>query len=257
MANTLLNLPDPINGEPIGSFDVVFYDIPSAWLVDDLPDFDASQIIESLQLANEVFGVTKAILLTMPFHSRYDYDSLPILLEKNRDLEALVANFQPNRTIPGITGLAMMDFARLHFSGIRLNAFVLGYSTSADSPDMTYLKIRLQEFERKNPAVLVCAGPVIPITTKAARRGNAPLVNMTTCVKNGLLADRVHLCPDVFGGRIVAATGCLLQCLYDDHRTPTSDPHLEDTSADDENVIDQQATSLACQKECNDKFMTF
>ena len=256
MARTLLNLSDPITVEPIGSFDVIFFQIPSAWLVDELPDFNASRLIESLQLANEVFGVKKAILLTMPFHCRYEYGSLPILLKKNCDLQSLVTNFQPNRTIPGITGLALMDFATLHFSMIRLNAFASGYSDSANSPDMPYLNVRLQEHQHRNPAVLVCAGPVFTTTAKARRKGKQELVNMTTCVKNSLLSDRVHLCLDVFGGRIVAATGCLLQCLYGDS-TGVSDHHLGDTSADEMDEVDQQVTSLACQKECNDKFMTF
>lgn len=256
-ARDLLSLPDPVNGEPIVSFDVIFFNIPSAWLVNDLPNFNASLILESLQLANEVFGVKKAILLTMPYQMHSDYDSLPILFQKNRDIQSLVTSFQPNHTIPGITGLAMMDYAELQFSMIRTNAAVLGYFNTTNSQDMPYLKVRLYEYEGHRPAALACGGPLITLETSSRRSGKGNLVNMTTCSRNALYADDVHICTDVFGGRIVAATGCLLQCLYDDVTDVADHNRHGDENLYQKDETDHDIAFLGCQKACNDKFMTF
>ena len=163
----------------------------------------------------------------MPYQMHYNYDSLPVLLQKNRDIQSLVTNFQPNRTIPGIMGLTMMDYAELQLSLIRTNAAVLGYINTTNSLDMPYLQVRLYEYEGHRPAALACGGPLISIETTSRQFGRGNLVNMTTCARNALLSDDVHICADVFGGRIVAAMGCLLQCL-DDGVTVIGDRHRHD-----------------------------
>ena len=233
-ARALLNLPDPSNGQPIRSFDTILFVIPLPWM--KLSRFRASDLTESLQLAYEIFGVKKAILLNMPFHNNIEYDKIPMLLEKNRDIQSLVTNFEPNRTIPGITGLVMMDLAELTFQFIRANAPLLGYLNDTDSPDMPYLITRIQDYTTyaKPAAAHVCAGPIFE-TTGTAR-------NFTLCDKNAISLDGIHMCPATFGGRVVAAAGCLLQCLY------------SDSSGDVKERV--QSGILDCQKECNDKFMT-
>lgn len=234
-ARVLLNLTDPRNGEPIRSFDTIVFVIPLPWM--KLEKFRTSDLNESLQLANEVFGVQKAILLTMPFMNNIDYDKVPMLLEKNREIQSLVTSFEANRTIPGITGLVVMDFAELMFQFIRANAAFLGYLNGTDSPEMPYLMTRIRDYTpRVRPAAAhVCAGPMFG-------KGGGSL-NFTLCDKNAISLDGIHVCPNTFGGRIVAATGCLLQCLYPDRSKGNSRQQA-------------QAYVLKCQKECNDKFMT-
>jgi hypothetical protein len=233
-ARVLLDLPDPSNGKPIRSFDTILYVVPLPWV--KLNNFRVSDLNKSLQLANEVFGVKKAILLTMPFHNNIDYDKIPLLLEKNREIQSLVTNFEAGRTIPGITGLVVMDFAELTFQFIRANAPLLGYLNDTDSPDMPYLAIRIRDYMTfaRPAAAHVCAGPLFE------KRGAA--TNFTLCDKNAITIDGIHMCPNTFGGRIVAATGCLLQCLN------------SDCSRDMKAGV--QIGTLQCQKVCNDKFMT-
>ena len=234
-ARVLLSLPDPSNGEPIQSFDTIVFVIPLPWM--KLAHFRASDFKESLQLANEVFGIKKAILLTMPFMNNVEYDRVPMLLEKNREIEALVTDFEGNRTIPGIEGLVMMDFAELMFQFIRANAALLGYLNGTDSAEMPYLMTRIRDYtpHARPAAAHVCAGPMFEL------RGQS--LNFTLCDKNVISLDGIHLCPNAFGGRMVAATGCLLQCLYPDSNGGASRPT-------------EHVDVLECQKECNSKFMT-
>lgn len=234
-ARDLLNVAIPEdNNATIGSFDTVLFRIPHGWMPID--QIAVPHIIESLHTASRVFGATTAILLALPFVNNVEQHQRIPWLRKNEELRKFAADFVPNETIPGIHRLVLMDFARLTNHFIKVNAGLLGYLNNTDDPEMQYLdQIRLVEYVAHNypSAAHVCAGSTYKKQGK------------TLCYKNAISFDGMHICPNTYGGRIVAATGCLMQCLYQDFHdgqfgeSPTS-----------------QTKNLECQQECNDKFMT-
>ena len=231
-ARRYLNLPDH-NGHPIQSFDVILFLIPHGW-INNLKKITIAKIVESLQLSSGIFGVKQAILLTMPFINNIEFGMLPLWFEKNREIRNLVSNFEPNHTIPGIDRLVLMDLAELTNQFIQVNAGLLGYLNNTKSPEMTYLDVRLVDFTpRVRPAAAhVCAGPLFK------RKGKL------LCDKNGISSDGMHMCTSTYAGHVVAATGCLLQCLNTDHGELLGGEK------------EAQAKSVSCQKDCNDKYMT-
>lgn len=220
MIQALLNIPDT-GGKPISSFDVMLFRMPHGWL--ELDEITVSTIKESLELASNMMGVKKVILLTLPFINNVDADSRMGWLEKNREIRDFVNRFEPDKTVPGIDGLVLMDFAQLTNEFIQTNAKYLGYLNDTDSAEMAYLDTRIVGYTKnvRAAAAHVCAGPLV-------KQGPRLL-----CHLNAITGDGIHFCPQTYGGRVVAATGCLLQCLYGNN---------------DRNL-------LGCQKKCNDNFM--
>ena len=127
-----------------------------------------------------------------------------------------------------------MDLAELTNQFIQVNAGLLGYLNNTKSPEMTYLDVRLVDFTPnvRPAAAHVCAGPLFK------RKPNL------LCDKNGITGDGMHMCTSTYAGHVVAATGCLLQCL--------NTGHGELLGGEKE----AQAKSVSCQKDCNDKYMT-
>jgi hypothetical protein len=214
--------------ETIGSFDVVMFRIPHGWL--KLDQINIKGIKESLQVAHEVFGVTKVIMLTIPFSNNVHTHILQPWRDLNDQIRGLVTSFQPNTTIPGIERVVLMDLAELTNQFIQRNARFLGYLNGTnDDERMPYMNVRLRDYIPKaSPAAAhVCSGPL-------AKKGATRLL----CDKNAITGDGLHVCPTTFGGRFTAATGCLLQCL--------------DVDGDDE----YSKIAQECQTICNSKYMT-
>jgi hypothetical protein len=214
--------------ETIGSFEVVMFRIAHGWL--ELNQIDIKGIRESLQVAHEVFGVTKAIILTMPFINNVYTHILQSWRRLNDQIRGFVTSFKPNKTIPGIERLVLMDLAELTNQFIQHNARFLGYLNGTDDDEkMPYMDVRLIEFIPKvyPAAAHVCSGPL-------AKKG----VTRILCDKNAITADGLHVCPTTYGGRFTAATGCLLQCL--------------DIDGDEE----YSKIAQECQTKCNSKYMT-
>jgi hypothetical protein len=234
-ARDLLNVSIPEDhNERIGTFDTVLCRIPLGWM--PIEQIAIPHIIESLHIASRVFGATTAILLTLPFVNNVQQHQRIPWLRKNEEIRKFVADFVPNETIPGIHRLVLMDLAGLTNHFIQVNAGLLGYLNHTDDPEMQYLdQVRLFEYLREvyPSAAHVCAGP----TFKKQGRN--------LCFKNAISYDGMHICPNTYGGRIVAVTGCLMQCLYQDFDNGKFDASPS-----------SQIKNLECQQECNDKFMT-
>lgn len=225
--------------ETVGAFDTIFFRIPHGWM--SLNQIIIPHVIESLHIASQVFGARTAILLTLPFVNNVVPDKRLAWFKKNEELRQFATNFIPNETIPGIHRLVLLDFAELTNRFIQVNAKLLGYLNNTDDSEMQYLdQVRLAEFVLLvyPSAAHVCAGP----TFKKQKR--------ILCFKNALSYDGMHICPNTYGGRIVAATGCLMQCLYQDYSIDTGFGGIFDTSPS------SQQKSVDCQRECNEKYMT-
>lgn len=231
LVRTLLNVPDATGTTPIGAFDVLLYRIPHGWL--ELEEITESTIRESLEIASALLGVKKVILMTLPFNNNVINGTTRVRwFEKNRELRDLATNFVPHLTFEGIESLVLLDIAQLTNEFIQTNARHLDYLDGVDSHDMHYLDMRLKDFREwqvliRPAAAHVCSGPLF--------EKPYPIIKTTKvlCEKNSITYDGMHLCGNTYGGRIVAATGCLTQCVYG-----------------------SAGNMLACQQDCNDKFMT-
>jgi hypothetical protein len=72
------------------------------------------------------------------------------------------------------------------------------------------------------------------------------------CVRNMISVDGIHWCLESLGGRVVAATACLLQCSL------LTVPDLEFNSMGDNSSHRPMTKEIQrqCEQRCNDEFMS-
>lgn len=211
--------------EPIRHFDVLLFRMAHGWM--SLQQVTRAAILESLQVASEVFGVRKAILVSLPFVSNVDInlgegESVPEWVAKNDMIRRLVREFEPHVTVPGLESLVLLDLAQLMNEMIVINSQHLDF-VNATLDDFSFFQSnRMFEYLPvvKPAAAHVCAGPLFK------KQGR------TLCVKNSITFDGMHICPITYAGRFVVAVACLMRCMY---------------GAD---------TRLECQDKCNEESMS-
>jgi hypothetical protein len=69
-------------------------------------------------------------------------------------------------------------------------------------------------------------------------------VGSSTCERNSISLDGMHWCMETIGGRVFAATSCLLACAFD-------------TETRDGSTTSSHTTAIRqCEQQCNDDFMS-
>lgn len=183
--------------EKIGAFDVVVFRIPHGWM--KLNAITESKLNESVALANELFGATNIIYLSLPFiNNVMTEEDLQELHETNIMLKEFA---QKNHS--AVENIMVLDFGQLGDALTEFNGRLLGYETN----NTDYLFERLKCLKRKKigqSIAQVCSKRVKPGEKKCSP-GNAFSI------------DGLHWCSETLNGRLNAGTACLIQCLYSDH----------------------------------------
>jgi hypothetical protein len=269
----------------IDSFDVFVFPMPLGWLPATSVTEEALEA--AIRTAKELFGAKTVVLVTMPFSYHIQsiqdienlneaYDVVRKFADKWRTTTTTAWNAHKNNNSSSTATttndddddeehLLVLDFARLGNSLVEWNAQLLGMTDHPRSLSMTrnsitmdsgYILDRLMD-TRNTPAVAqVCLEP--------------PQQEPRKCTFNGISSDGLHVCMERLGGRFVAGLACVLGCKYNDNNTTGDDDDDDDDDDEEEHKnanTNQKGTRTqqkrvssaslrACQKSCNDRFMS-
>ena len=214
--HNLLNHTTGSRNETIGSFDVVIFRIPHGWI--QLSSITETKLNETVALANELFGATNVVFLSLPFVN--NVMTMDDLQELHRTNVMLKEFARKNHSL--VNNIMVLDFGRLGDGLTRWNAQLLGYNVTANDTD--YLFERLECCPRKG-----FRRAIAQVCTERVKDGSK------NCGPgNSFSIDGLHWCSETLNGRLNAGTACLIECLYSDGVV---------------NVHD-------CERDCNDRFMS-
>jgi hypothetical protein len=198
-------------------FDSMIFRIPHGWLA--LDQITRASLLETLELAHEVFGVTTTIVLTLPLNNNVKtIEQLRELEKVNGMIRELVANYNNLKGKSGMRHVLLMDFGKWADELTDLNSRLAGLDKTASN----YTLKRLGCAKFPPSIAMVCAEP--PVEDKSC-----------TCIRNLVSIDGLHWCMETIGGRVTAAIACLLRC-------PLSTDNDEDLKT--------------CEMTCNERFMS-
>jgi hypothetical protein len=207
----------------IDSFDVLIFRIPHGWIGLDLVTKEKLQ--EMIELASELFGVKTVMILSLPYINNVKtLGDVRQLKDTNDMIRKLSQNWPSGKH--GVDRVQVLDFATFGDSLMEWNGRLMGMDTS--SANYTLEKIKGTRRIPPKSIAQVCAKRVPDQTTE--------------CEPNGFSKDGMHWCMDRMGGRLVAATSCLLGCVYNQNKNASES--IKTIEASDE-----------CERSCNDQFM--
>lgn len=202
----------------VQKFDAMVFRIPHGWLT--LDEITQETLVESLNLAHEVFGVKTIIVMTLYLNNNVKtMEDLHQMHQVNDMIRRVVGNWKDYVTPNTIGQILLLEFGHWTDQLTELNARLAG------SLDMSMANYTLERWSctRYPPSIaMICTDPVKP--------------GECQCNRNMISIDGLHWCMETVGGRTVAAIACLLQCAVQ-------------PNTDDSNI-------QACQRSCNDRFMS-
>jgi hypothetical protein len=181
----------------VRAFDSMVFRIPHGWL--KLGEITSATLTETLELAHDVFGVTTAVVMTLPLNNNVvNMEELLQLHEVNTMIRDVVANWSGK----GVKHVLLMDFGKWADQLVELNARLAGLNQHPAN----YTLGRLGCTRFPPSIAMVCTKPVA--------------LKSCTCDRNMVSIDGLHWCMESIGGRATAAIACLLQCplLEDDEK---------------------------------------
>ncbi|KAG7339392.1 hypothetical protein IV203_006488 [Nitzschia inconspicua] len=209
----------PTTTRRIERFDVMLFRIPHGWLT--LDTITRHNLHEAVLLAHDLFGVNIVVLQTLFFNNNVrTMDDLDQFHQTNDMIRRFVKEWNHSTVT-----ILLLDFGRWVDRLVHWNAqHMLQMDVVRDA---NYTLQRLGCFKKFPPSLAVAC---------------ATLENRTdcTCVRNRLSIDGMHWCMESMGGRILAATACLIQCSLLSQRQYHQHHHHHQS----------------CEQRCNDDFMS-
>ena len=213
---------------PIDSFDVLIFRIPHGWI--GLDHVTEKKLLEMIELASELFGVNTVMILTLPYINNVKTLGDIRQLKDTNDMIHKFSQNWPSAGKHGVDRVQVLDFATFGDSLMEWNARLMGMDTSSANYTLESIQANKKSGNQQRSIAQVCAKRVPD--------------QATTCEPSGFSKDGMHWCMDRLGGRLVAAISCLLGCVYNQNDKNAS------TKSSSKTVIE------ACERSCNDQFMT-
>ncbi|KAG7363964.1 hypothetical protein IV203_037166 [Nitzschia inconspicua] len=218
---TTTTTPTSTTTTRITKFDVMLFRIPHGWLT--LDTITQHNLHEAILLAHDLFGVNIVVLQTLFFNNNVrTMDELQQLHRTNDMIRRFVKEWNHSTVT-----VLLLDFGQWVDQLVHWNA---QHMLQMDVRDTNYTLQRLGCFKKFPPSLAVAC---------------ATLENRTdcTCIRNRLSIDGMHWCMESMGGRILAATACLIKCSLLSQRQYQY--HQQ-----------QQQSQQSCEQRCNDDFMS-
>ena len=240
--------PDPSsNGQTltkVGAFDAVIFRVMHGWMHHN--EITHDRLVEAIELSNELFGAKTVILMNIPFTNNVktmeDYLAVQAI---NNDIQDIAnkwhlryKDLKSDGDRKGVENVLVQDFDAFYKHVIWSNARHIGYNVSFpltlspsgfDSEGWTFLFDRLSNNDEYPPSIpMVCANKTL----------NA---DKSSCDRNILWLDGMHLCAETLAARHSASLACLLGCVYNKRG-----------SVDEEN----ESVPRECERDCNEQFMS-
>lgn len=207
-----------IRNETIGSFDVVVFRIPHGWI--DLSNITEAKLSETVELANELFGVQHVIFMSLPFvNNIMTAQDLQELHETN----TMIKEFAKKKH-SAVNTIMVLDFGHLGNALIEWNGQLLGFNVN-DNTDYLFERLSCCPKKGAKKGMRQAIAQVCSQFVEHGKKKCGP--------GNGFSIDGTHWCSESLNGRLNAGTACLIQCLYSD------------------------VTNVrACGQDCNDRYMS-
>lgn len=218
--------------------DVMIFRIPNGWL--RFEEITQQSLQESIQLAHELFGVTKVILVDLPFNNNVLTEQDWMDRQTNNQMIQQMAQTyhhnNDNNNTGGVRDVVVLQFARWTDLLMEFNARRIGLIPATEpARNKSYALARLGC--RKKFPLSIAQGCAEYVTAGQCR-----------CRRNRISHDGMHWCLETLGGRFVAGVACMLSCLYDDRPTTSSRKDSDDHH--------RRRLLRQCEKGCNDQYMS-
>lgn len=147
------------------------------------------------------------------------------------------------RNSTGVKHVLVQEYGTYHNHIIWSNAKHIGYKVSDpltmtnemfDMEGPTFLYDRLQGKSDWNPSVAQVCSDQDDLFWRTGK---------VKCNRNYLSADGMHICPETLATRYGVAVACLIGCVYN-------------RKSDDDKKKRDEIYLRACERECNEQFMT-
>jgi len=185
------------------AFDVLIFRLPHGWLTFDEMNEDA--IHETIQMAHDLFGITKAILINIPFTNNVKtMQDLEDRKNANELLDTIAASYNQKRNNQPVHHVSVLQFAKWTDHLMEYNARVIG----AIPPSLQHTVMTNKSYALNR---LGCR-PKFPLSI-AQGCSNLVEPGSCTCRRNRVVEDGMHWCLESIGGRLMAGIACLLSCM--------------------------------------------
>jgi hypothetical protein len=210
----------------VQSFDVFIFRLPMGWI--KLDEITTESLTETVEMANELFGVRYVILTTCPFSNNImAMSDIAKLNDKNRLLREFATNWK--RGAFGVDQVLLLDFYQLTQALMEWNGRFLKFDTSVTNYSIATLNCCPRRGFYYHVAQ-VCAVPVSHMSG--------------SCERNMFTLDGLHQCMATIGGRFYAGLACLVGCTQRDALWRFLASNSSDTLLRD------------CERTCNDCFLS-
>jgi hypothetical protein len=198
----------------------LIFRIPHGWVGLDLVTEEKLQ--EMIELASELFGVKTVMIISLPYINNVKtLGDARELKDTNNMIHKLSQNW-PSEGKYGVDHVQVLDFATFGDSLMKWNANLMGMDTS--SANYTLESLKDSGKSRDRSIAQVCGKRVRDQSKK--------------CEPNAFSLDGMHWCMERVGGRFVAATSCLLGCVYNQNNNAN------------------ESSTTTCERSRNDQFMS-
>lgn len=212
----------------VGAMDALVFRIPMGWIA--YATANPRHLAETIEVANELFGVTTVIFVTAPFDN--NVGAVWRLHKFNKMVRDFCHSWQPQEASSnstqngGVKHVLFLDFAALMHDLIETNALSIGMNVSG-SPDDEYMMKRLSIKQFPPSIAQVC----YKLPANATH---------DSCTRVPITSDGKHPCMENLGGRINGGISCLLGCAFN------------------QNVgnVTESSRTHDCKADCNRKFMS-
>lgn len=234
------------NGEQIGNstlerFDAVLFRVQHGWMKSK--DITTDRLVEAVELSHQLLGAETVILMTIPFTNNVNSDEEARKVNDINNNIREIAHGWHLRNSTGVKHVLVLEFGTYYNHIIWANARHIGYNVSAplmmtnemfDTEGKTFLHDRLVTGKQWPPTIaMVCSKRAWLNTAKEK------------CHRNYLFMDGMHLCPETLATRYGVVVACLLGCVYNGKPGANNDDLKRD-----------EAKLRACERECNEQFMS-
>lgn len=233
---------------PVGPFDAVIMRIPHGWM--DIPDITRERLVEAIELCHASLGVETVVVTTLPLNNNVrdadDWRGIGRINDVVREIARTWNSGDGNGKARGVKRVLVQEFGNFTNQILDTNARSLGYDVEPPSlfSQSGWELSRANAFLDRLPWPPRKWPPSVPMVC-AERPSPSNPDGGKDCVRNRISSDGIHWCIETLGPRYAASVACLLGCVYNGGgRGP------EGGGEDGEDDV------RACERECNDAFMS-
>jgi hypothetical protein len=206
----------------VKAFDVLIFWVPAGWIA--YASVDEQSLKETVLMAEEIFQAQAVIFVAPGFtNNANSLEEVEVASHRIRTFSNIWWERRSNNDTEKGTGsvkfVEILEFGNFSISLLKANAEAIGYNAS-DENQLVYEILCCQRYNMR--IAQVCAERVTS--------------GSSSCRRNLLSLDGMHLCMKTLGGRLFAGLSCIISCLFNKNTSPKD--------------------MRTCSRKCNEDFMS-